>query len=257
MSLSGSLGAQELDQDCNPIGVPAQCQQLAGQLADLEARIAGLQARLKNASPAMKADLVRNIERLTTQRDAASAALRRCRRENGAVPRELAPQELTSRFVGTAIVQTTDSTASGPFEAEVAVDLRFSRNRCRVTVTRFPRLTLRTRDLPVIGRVTVTVTKTGGGSGSFHPVSGAMSLPVTLHFHYDTVLLGDDDATLSLTTGRSVSRDGTFDVTGSPLTNGGSIRLATTTRFRNGYLSGKDGSLVITASTSPDTSPRQ
>lgn len=248
---ASGIHAQQLDQDCNPIAVPAACAQFAESIRSLETRIAGFQRRLDGASPAAKQDLLRTISRLNSERDAANANLTRCIREHGATPRELAPGELTSTFTGTATVRTTDSNAPGPFDVDLDIDLRFSRNRCRVTITRFPRLKLKTKDLPVIGRITVTVTQTGGGSGNFHPVSGTMNIPITLHFHYDTALLSDDDATFSLTTGRSVSRSAAFDITGSPLTAGGSITLTGTTKFRNGYLSGKDGSLLITATISP------
>jgi hypothetical protein len=251
ISLSAGIEAQELDQDCNPLAVPAECMHFSGDIRALENRIARLQERLRGASSPAKADLVRNIRRLNSQLDAVRADRTRCIRDAGATPRQLAPGELTSRFTGTATVRTTDGNAAGPFDVDLDLDLRFSRNRCSVTITRFPRLNLRTKRLPVIGRITVTVTKTGGGSGSFHPVSGTMNIPIILHFHYDTALISDDDANFDLTTGRSVSRNGAFDVTGSPLTQEGSISLTGTTRFRNGYLEGKEGSLVITANISP------
>lgn len=53
----------------------------------------------------------------------------------------------------------------------------------------------------------------------------------------------------SLTTGNSVSGD--INVTGSPLTEGGSITLVGTTRFPSGHLEGHSGSLVITGNISP------
>lgn len=248
---SFSSHAQQLDQDCNHIAAPAECRELSESGHALEDRIARLQQRLKGASPAVKQQLLRTISGLNSQRDAANADLSSCIREHGATPRELAPSELTSTFTGSATVRTTDSNASGPFDVDLNIDLRFSRDRCHITITRFPSLKLKTKDLPVIGRINVTVTQTGGGSGSFHPVSGTMNIPITLHFHYDTALLSDDDATFSLTTGRSVSRSAAFDITGSPLTAGGNVTLTGTTRFRNGYLSGKEGSLLITATISP------
>lgn len=251
MIFSAGVHAQDLDQDCNPLALPPECERLLAPIAELENRITHLQQRLRNASPAVKANLLKSIEDLNSQLRAAKAELTQCKREHGATPRESAPSELSSSFIGRATVQTTDSNAPGPFAVDFNVDLRFSRNRCRVTITRFPSLKLKTKDLPVIGRIAVTVTKSGGGSGTFHPISGTMNIPITLHFHYDTALLGDDDATFGLTTGRSASRNGAFVVTGSPLTADGTINLTGTTRFRNGYLEGKEGSLVITANISP------
>lgn len=246
-----AIRAQGIDEDCSPIPIPAECAEFSETIRSLDTRIAALQRRLDSASPAAKEDLLRTINRFNSQRDAAQRDLTRCIRDAGIRQRQLAPSELTSRFVGTATLQTTDNNAAGPFVVDLDIDLSFSRNRCRVTITRFPSLKLKTRDLPVIGRVNVTVSKTGGGSGSFHPVSGRMSIPITLNFHYDTALIGDDDATFNLTTGRSVSRSSAFDITGSALTARGNIILTGITRFRNGYLSGKDGSLLITATISP------
>jgi hypothetical protein len=251
ISLSAGIQAQGLDQDCNPLPEPPECRQFVATIAALDSRIARLQQRLRDASPATKPGLLRSIDQLNSERSDAAADLARCRREHGAATRVLAPNELTARFTGTATVRTTDSNAAGPFEVDLDVVLQFTRNRCRVTITSFPTLNLKTKDLPVIGRINVAVTRTGGGAGTFHPVSGAMNMSITLHFHYDTVLLGDDDATFDLTTGNSVSGDRRYNVTGSPLTEGGSITLVGTTRFRNGYLEGRSGSLVITANISP------
>jgi hypothetical protein len=251
MSVSSGIEAQGLDQDCNPLVEPRECQQFVEAITSLDTRIARFQQRLRDASPATKQDLLRTIDQLNSQRSTATAELTRCRREHGAAPRLLAPNELVARFSGTATVRTTDNNADGPFDVDLELVLRFTRDRCWVTITSFPSIKFKTKDLPVIGRINVAVTKTDGGNGSFHPVSGAMSIPITLHFHYDTVLLGDDDAAFGLTTGRSISRNGVFNVTGSPLTPDGTISLTGTTRFRNGYLSDKEGSLVITANISP------
>lgn len=183
------IEAQELDQDCNPIAVPAECRRFVSAIEALDTQMARWQQRLRHAGGAMKSDLLRTIRQLSSQRDSAIADLAGCRREHGATPRVLAPSELTANFTGTATLRTTDSDAPGPFDVDFDVDIRFSRNRCSVTITRLPAITLKTPDLDVVGVVTVTVTKTGGGTGTFHPVSGTMSLPLTLHFHYDTFLV--------------------------------------------------------------------
>jgi hypothetical protein len=249
ISLSAGIKAQDVDQDCNPIAMPPECARLVGPITDLENRIGRLQARLRNASPAMKTGLLRSIEDLNTQLTAARAELRRCKREHGATPRELAPAELTSNLSGTAILRTTDSEARGPFEVDFDVDIRFTRNRCGVTVTRFPSIKLKTDNIPGLGRVAVTVTKTGGGTGTFHPVSGNMNIQIKLHFHYDTVLVGDDDATFNLTTGTVPTDVG--EATGSPLNADNKITLVGTATFRNGYLDGKLGGLLVRAIISP------
>lgn len=249
--LSAGVQAQGVDQDCNRLPEPPECQRLVAVIQSLDDRIANLQHRLRDASPAAKPGLIRSIDQLNSQRSATVADLARCRRDHGAAPRVLAADELTARFTGTARMRTNDANARGPFDVSLDLVLRFSRDRCQVTITNFPSLKLETADLPVIGRIKVSVTRAGGGRGSFHPVSGAMNIPISLHFHYETVLVSDDEATFDLTTGNSISRDRIFNVTGTPLAGGGAIRLVGTTRFRDGYLEGRSGSLVVTGSISP------
>lgn len=257
------VNAQEfdvsVDQDCNPLVVPPKCQairqKIKAAIERMDSNISQFEKRLKDAGPDMKAQLIRIIRGLRERREQQlkefETEYKNCLSDAGATPRQLAANELTSSFTGTAVLTINDENTPDPFSVPIDIDLRFTRSRCGVTITRFPKLTLRTKSLPVIGRITVEVTKSGGGAGVFHPVSGTMSIPITLHIHYDTALLSDDDATFNLTTGNSVSRSGTYNVTGAPLSRGGSITLVGTTRFQNGYLERKEGSLVIAASISP------
>ncbi len=246
---SWNVQAQGLDQDCNPIAVPPECRQLSDSINTLENRIARLQQRLEGASPAAKPDLLRTIRRLNSELDAAKTDFRRCMREHGATPRELAPNELTANVTGTATLETENRDARGPFNADLDMDVRFSRNRCNVTITRFPSISVRRR---IRGQnVTITVTKTGGGSGSFHPVSGRMNIPIRLHFRYSHPLAPDDDANFSLSTDDSITRNNGDVVTGSPVNAEGDIRLVGAGRFRNGVLSPSDGTLVIRANIPP------
>jgi hypothetical protein len=249
ISLSTGLKAQGLDQDCNPIAIPPECAQLVGPITDLENRIVHLQDRLRNASPATKPSLIRNIEQLNTQLNTARAELTRCKREHGATPRVLAPAELTSSLSGKATLRTTDRDARGPFTVDFDVDIRFTRSRCGITITRFPSIKLKTDNIPGLGRVAVTVSKTGGGSGTFHPVSGNMNIQIRLHFHYGTFLVSDDDATFNLTTGTVPTDVG--EATGAPLDADNKIALVGTATFHNGYLDGKLGGLSVKATISP------
>ncbi len=250
ISLSAGIKAQGLDQDCNPIAVPAACQQLSDSIRGIENNITRMQERIKSASPNQKTVLLRSIARLNDQLATAKSDFKQCMISHGATPRELAPSELTSRLTGTAQLRTTDSEARGPFDVDFDVDLRFSRNRCGMTVTRFPTIRLKTKSIPGLGKVDVTVTKTGGGTGRYHPISGAMTLQVTLHFHYDTVFVSDDDVTFNLTTGSVPSGDGDRMASGSPLGADNAITLVGSATFRNGYLAGKLGGLLIKASLS-------
>jgi hypothetical protein len=234
--------------------VPVACQGISDSIRSLETRIARLQQRLNGASPAAKADLLATIRRLNSELDTAKTDLRRCLREEGPAQRELAANELTARVTGRAMLETTNSNAPGPHNVkEFDFDIRFSRNRCHVTVTRFPRITVTTEDIPRVGEVTVTITKTGGGTGSFHPVSGRMNISITLHFRYSHALASDDDATFSLSTDLSFTRNNRDRdvVRGSPLNAQGNIRLVGFGKFRNGFLSPSNGNLVIGANILP------
>ena len=245
LSLSAGVAAQGVDQDCNPLPEPADCQQFVNAMEALDRRIERLQERSKGASPAAKPALLRSIDRLQTERSSVHTDLVACRREHGAPQRVLAANELTARFVGTARMRTSDRDDPGPFAVNINLLVRFSRDRCHVSITSFPELNLPTP------RVNVVVTRQGNDVGTFHPVSGIMRLPITLHFHYENPLVSDDDATFNLTTRNSVSPDQQFNVTGSPLSAGGNIVLVGTTTFRDGHFDGKTGSLIVTANISP------
>lgn len=246
------------DSNCDRLVVPAKCQAVRQQMKDeierLDDSTQRFQDRLRGAGPNLKAQLLRIIRQQQERRKRLSEDVQtvflKCLVDSGMTPRRLAADELTARLTGTAVLQIDDSNTPDPFTVDIDVDLTFSRNRCSVSITRFPKLKLRTKDLPVIGRIDVEVTRTGGGPGSFHPVTGELSVPLSLDIHYDTTFLSDDDATFLLTTGNSVSRSGGFNVTGSGL-SGGRITLVGTTLFRNGYLDRKEGSLVISARLSP------
>ena len=251
IGLSAGIQAQRLDEDCNPIAIPQACQSITDSIRDLQSLVARLQVRLREASnPNLKAALLRTLTRYNEQLDDLRADFRRCMDEHGATPRELAPEALTSRLTGTATLRTTDSEARGPFDVDLDIDLRFSRNRCEVMVTRFPSLKLKTSNIPGLGRVAVTVSKTGGGWGTYHPVSGTLNIQITLHFHYDTIYVGDDDATFNLTTGSVPLGDGDL-ATGSPLNADNRIILVGTATFHNGYLNRKRGGLLVRATISP------
>jgi hypothetical protein len=247
-----SIRAQGVDQNCDPIAVPVECQQSANAVDSLNTRIARLQERLNGASPAAKETLLQSIRRLNSDLETAQSDLRRCIREHGATPRELAANELIANVTGKARMDTTSDTAPGPHYAEnLDFDITFSRNRCRVTVTRFPRVRIMTERIRNVGRIEVTVTKVGDSTGAFHPLTSAMNFSIRLHFHYDHPLAPDDDATFSLSTDRSITlKDGTV-VSGYSVNNEGNFRLVGSGKFRNGILAGSDGTLVIRGTMTP------
>ena len=78
------IHGQQLDEDCNPLAVPTECQQFADSVRRLEDEISELQERLRTAG-AQKGQLLAAIRRLNSQRDSASADLARCRTDHGRV----------------------------------------------------------------------------------------------------------------------------------------------------------------------------
>lgn len=258
LSISGQDFDLAHDENCDPLVVPPKCRAVRQGIKDEIEKVdevkRRLQSRLSGASPTMKAQLLRNIRQQEERRqelvEELKTAFERCLSDADVTGRRIAASELTSRLTGTAVLRIDDPNTPDPFRIPIDVNLTFSQSRCGVIITRFPKITMTTRDLDVVGRIDIEVTRTGGGVGTFHPVTGELNVPLVVHIHYDTALLSDDDATFNLTTGNSVSPGGVFDRTGMPLTAGGNITLVGTTRFRNGYLEGKDGSLVINASLS-------
>lgn len=251
MSLSAGIEAQNLDQDCNPIVMPLECRRISDSIHLLETEKAHLQAELPQANSVMKGQLVRSIRALNRRLDSAKADLARCRREHEATPRVLAPSVLRARFTGTAKVR------AHLFEVpEVDLDLvlRFTRNRCRVTITSFPMVFKTRAQRWYLGLRNADVVGIDGGAVTFHPVSGNMTMSIGVALEKSEVHDSSYE-TLSLSTSHSEVwgewGDWRVNLTGSPLAEGGSITLVGTTRFRHGFLEGRSGSLVITGNISP------
>ena len=246
------VAAQQLDRDCKPVGVPAACEDEKRAVEEIQTRLNRAQQQLQRASPAGKPALLRRIEGLNAELSTAKAALNRCIRENAPTPPTLQPSTLAVHVVGTATLETTNGKARGPFDVELDIDARFSRNRCDVIITRFPTITTQTDRIALLGRrVTVEITENSAGTGGFHPISRQMAITMKLHFHYRTGYADPDDATFYLSTDSSVTRrDGTV-VTGSALDNEGKIKLVGSGRFLHGFLAGSTGRLIIDATLSP------
>jgi hypothetical protein len=245
----------KFDEDCNPVvpTIPAQCQSLADKVEALTSDLSLLQADLINF-PNSKAETMRKIKALELRIKRAITALEACEMQNAgsAQGRVIAPSELDEIFNGTAVLRTSYPRAAGPFFQPISVGLRFSRNRCAVTMTSFPPISVKVT-VPVLGQVTISITRTGGGVGQYHPVTGRMILPLKLHFSYPVV--SDDDIWFDLTTGSSVSPGGNFNLTGMTRQSDGSIRLVGTSTFTGGFLQPNDGALEVTGRIIPVTSP--
>ena len=265
--------AQDLDMDCRKIMLPEQCRSLQSQIVGREAlfqnEIDTLTEDLQNAPQHQKPRLRLQIQRLR-QKLANDLLLRRlradlarCRQEFDRVPRRtLAPNVLVSGFRGQVIAKTKHPRVEVTEPSNILMTLQFSRDRCVVTITSFLPFTFR-QPTP-IGDVDVTVSKVGGGTGNFFPLSGQVLMPIELDIHYDTHLVDDDRATTTFTTGNTVSRRGSFNVNGVKFTStnnapvdqcartvGGipincTITLVGTTVFQGGFLGGHEGALTVT-----------
>jgi hypothetical protein len=131
----------------------------------------------------------------------------------GALP----PPPLVSQFTGTAVFQTSYSAVEGDaFPVPFSIQLTFSGDLETVTITDFPPITTPSFSVP-LGSDTITVTLTGGGTGTFDHLSGVMQIPVTLNFHNSDSLVCDSDLSVRLSTGREHSPHGYFNDFGSPM----------------------------------------
>jgi hypothetical protein len=157
------------------------------------------------------------------------------------------PRTLSAR----ATLVTTNNNAGGPFARNVTVGLELSPDGRAVTVTDFPPVAVGPFPTP-LGNNTTTIRMTGGGSGSFDPGTGAMTLPITLEFDHSPIFAGDSDADCTLTTGASSSPGGALTGTGAPLARpAGTITLVCGFRFDGGFLGGDDGFLTVAGTITP------
>ena len=258
LMISLTVVGQDLNEDCRPILLPAQCQSIAIAINRLDREIAVLEYKLRNRNRRREPeqDLADQIKDKKAERRTKAAELARCRRDNTSnIPRRpVAVSELDAIFIGRVTAETTEDIARGPFFEDVRVRLRFSRNRCVVTITEFPPIVFETEG---VVSFTITVTKIGGGIGNFFPVSKHLMLPIELKAQLP--FGSESRASSTLTTGNSVSTRMTFNLNGSPLSipGGGSLEsciptnqcqltLVGTTVFRGGvFIDGDEGSISI------------
>ncbi len=167
--------------------------------------------------------------------------------------------QLITTFTGTATFRIADPQFTGPFFEALTLSLVFSADRKSVDMGVFP--TIRKGPIPQAANDTITITKKAGGSGSFDMGSGAMQMPLTLHFDHSLpdIFFGDSDLPLVLTTGSTTSPTGAFTLAGTPLNpTTGIVTLVGASRFERGGLAPRDCSISITGTIVPSpfvTSP--
>jgi hypothetical protein len=221
------------------MSVPPQCVELANAIESLVQERRDLQEELQSAAPGQKPGLVAQIRALNRQIAAASDALADCIANSPPPPPP--PPPLAATFTGTATITTTNSSAPGPFTAAVQLGLLFDGNRTSVLITSFPPIATQPFSTPFGNNVT-TVTKTGGGLGSY--ANGSIVMPLTLHFDQSLDLpFFEEDSDLSL--GVSTNPPG------SPVAANGGVTLAGSGVFQRGFLGGATGTLSISGTISP------
>lgn len=219
--------------------IPSACRELADSIKAFEQERNDLQEELQHAAPGDKPGLVMQIRALNRQISAARAQLTDCIANNPADPPP--PPPLAAIFIGTATITTTNSSAPGPFPAGVRFGLLFDAARSFVTITSFPPIATQPFTTPFGPNVT-TVTKTGGGSGSF--ANGNIVMPLTLHFDQSLDLPfieEDSDLPIGVST----------NPPGSPVDGSGRVTLAGSGVFQGGFLGGATGTVSITGTISP------
>ena len=103
---------------------------------------------------------------------------------------------LAAVFTGTATITTTNSSAPGRIHFACLDGLIFDGPRTFIGITSFPSIATAPYQTPVGMNVT-TVTKTGGGQGSY--AGGAISMPLSLHFDQSLdIIFYEEDSNLSL-----------------------------------------------------------
>jgi hypothetical protein len=236
--LSGAISPKTVAHD-----LPPECQRIANDIARIQGLRERATTRLRRASPSAKPALIAEIREFNAQLDRLRANLRDCRHRYGL------PDPLEATFVGTSTLRTNNSDAPGPFVQSISVSLFFNEDRTSVSITDLRPISV-SFDTP-IGRVTTTVSRTGGSAGTFNRATGVITIPLTLHFHHDTVFAGDSDITFNLTTGSAGSPKSPFRQTGSALDKRGDVTVVGVARFRDGYLGGNQCSIVVNGRITP------
>src|SRR6185437_7743132 len=126
--------------------------------------------------------------------------------------------------------------APGPYYNEVRFKVVISGDRTVITIAFFP--TIQTSFDTDFGTNTTTITRTGGGTGSY--AAGRIVMPITLHFdHSIDIPLFEEDSDLSL--------ELSTDPPGSPVTPEpfGNVTLVGSGQFIGGILGGSTGTLKV------------
>jgi hypothetical protein len=243
--IEAQVANQVMDRDCVPVMVPLECRSLSQSMARLEAALEQLRESASNSRSDVADQLQFRIERLQARRDSQRSSLRQCLLDHGITPRELAAEKQTATLVGRATIRAINRGAPRFVEGEFQVDLIFSRDRCEFSVLRFPTTRIKTDAIPNVGSIVITVDMIQGGRGRFFPLSGRMSLPISVHIDYGTARFNDEKVTLYLTTGNVRSSGGEWVASGSPVGEDNRVTFVGTTSLNNPFLRGDEVGVTV------------
>jgi hypothetical protein len=230
------------------MNIPSPCQTAAHEVETIQSQLQDLQDELVNAVGSKKVPLDQQLQRASAQLTLAQNALNSC------LEQAQIPLPLEATFTGAFLVKTTNARARGPFKGTLTMGCSFSADRTRVTLTRFPPISVGPIRVPVFGVDTVTATRTGGGFGSSTPGTGEMSMRIVLLFHHSLVIrFYPLDSTLSLLmdTGAHTSPSSALRASGSPMDAHGMVTFAGVGVFSRGYLAGDEASIVLAGHIAP------
>jgi hypothetical protein len=148
---------------------------------------------------------------------------------------------LDATFTGNATITTTYAQAPGPYVESIEIGLNFNDARTAINITSFPVIKTEPFSTPFGTNVT-TITKIGGGSGTYN--AGAISMPLTLRFDHSIDLpLFQEDSTLEVVL--------STDPPGTPVDTAGAVKLVGAGNFQGGILNGSTGTLIIEGTVAP------
>ena len=212
------------------------CENIKQEIESLKTERADLQAELLIASPNQKPFIASQIKELTQQISLKQKELDACL---GTVP------PLLTTFIGTSKLTISYPSITDPLIDSVTLGLWFSSSRTSVSITSFPNIVSPAFDTS-LGKNVTTVKKIGGGSGSFNPSNGFMSLGLTLLFDHSIdvpIIPYEEDSNLVLALGTG----SVGSLKGSPFNPATrELTLVGIGTFKGGILDGSTATLVIT-----------
>jgi hypothetical protein len=197
------------------MAIPPECQSIQDQIALAQGKVQQTLEQLEGTAPADRATLFQQLKSLTLDLHNLQDSLGNC---------IVNSHQVVGLFGGTVTIVIRNQQGS----SNIACSTLLDSGRTKFSLTSFP-----ANSYPVAG-MTLTVTKTSGGSGSY--TNGHIVLPLGLHFAVSSGV--GADLSLNLTT----------DPPGSPVNPEplGAVTLVGSGTLQGGILNGQTCNLTIT-----------